>query len=366
MPKTIKYYMIDDYSDDSLGADLNYEGVANNEEAKKRIFQFTSLLHNPINKKLYCGLTNFSSDIFYEFDVQNKTFKSLNYKDRFAARSRFDIKIHRSLEFDAEENCIYAISSGLHAPKDYNNAPGSHLFKYDCSSDSYEDLGMPLEHEYTQTITLDKARGLIYGFTLDYFSFYVYDLKKRQTIFHCRPESITHVSAIDDSGCIWSTWHRKDHKLFKYDPAENKCTYFEHGFPEKANSLMYPGAGPIDRMINIGDGYLYVALETGSLYRIDPKTAQVEFLGKGAPIPRLPGLTPGIKEDTLLCVTGDLDTTLLMEYHLKQRTFTTICEIVGEDRKCFRPHDIAVIDNVVYVAETDNPKGVCCLWEITL
>lgn len=30
---------------------------------------------------------------------------------------------------------------------------------------------------------------------------------------------------------------------------------------------MYPGTGPIDCMLNGGDGYLYVALETGSVTR---------------------------------------------------------------------------------------------------
>ena len=207
---------------------------------------------------------------------------------------------------------------------------------------------------------------MVYGFTLDHFSFYAYDLQKRRTVFHTRPESITHVSAIDDDGCIWSTWDRNRHYLFKYDPAQNRCIYFDHGFPEEARSLMYAGAGPIDRMLNIGDGCLYVALETGSLYRIHPQTAAVEFLGKGAPIPRLPGLIQGVEPDTLLCVTGDLSTTLLMEYHLKKRTFTTLCAVRTEDRSCFRPHDVAVIGRTVYIAETDNPMGACGLWEVEL
>ncbi|MCD6364679.1 MAG: hypothetical protein J7M14_02265 [Planctomycetes bacterium] len=362
----IKYYLIDDYQDDSLSADMTAENVRNNPEAKKRLYAFTSLLLNPADNQLYCGVTNFNNDIFQRFDPKTKEFTSLDYRNRFAPSTDFDVKIHRSLELDAQENCIYSISSALHRPNEYLDAPGSHLFRYHCATDEYEDLGRPLEHEYTQTITYDKQRQLIYGFTLEYFSFYVYSLAERKTIFHTRPASITHVSAIDDSGCIWSTWDRQKHNLFKYDPAAGKCTYFEHGFPGGGHSYMYPGAGPIDRMINIGDGFLYVALDTGALFRLTPETAEVEFLGQGSAATRLPGLIKGIKDDTLLCVTGDNYGTILMEYNMRTRGFATLARIEADERVCFRPHDIAILGTTVYIAETDNPKGACGLWEVEL
>ena len=130
--------------------------------------------------------------------------------------------------------------------------------------------------------------------------------------------------------------------------------------------MMYAGAGPIDRMINIGDGLLYTALDTGSLYTLDPETAEVGFLGKGAPNPRLPGLIKGIREGTLLCVTGDRHKTMLIEYNIKKRNFTTLAEVKADGARCFRPHDIAVVGNAVYIAETDNPRGGCSLWEVEM
>jgi hypothetical protein len=361
----INAYAIDDFAA-SLRPDMTAADMRGDPELRKRMYQFTSLLYNPANKKLYCGVTNFASDIFHEFDPAKKKFRSLGYPKRFKPATKFDIKIHRSLELDKATKSIISISSGLHATNEYLEAPGSHLFRYYWETDSYEDLGMPVANEYTQTITFDPKRQIVYGFTLEYFSFYAFDLRTRRTIFHTRPQSITHVSAVDDNGCIWSTWDRQNHWLFKYDPAKNACTYFRHGFPEKPTSLMYAGAGPIDRMINIGDGYLYIALETGSLYKLDPDTAKVEFLGRGAPITRLPGIIEGIAKDTLLCVTGDLNVTYLMEYHLKKRSFTTLCEVRSKKSQCFRPHDIAVVGRKVYIAETDNPKGGCWLWEVEL
>ncbi|MFH0940183.1 MAG: hypothetical protein V1899_13025 [Planctomycetota bacterium] len=361
----INAYAIDDFSAD-LRSDMTVDDMRNNPELLKRVYQFTSLLYNQADKKLYCGVTNFDSDIFHTFDPVKKKFRSLGYQKRFKPATQFDIKIHRSLELDKATKSIISISSGLHDPSEYLDAPGSHLFRYCWETDTYEDLGRPIDHEYTQTITFDPSRQMVYGFTLTYFSFYAFDLRTRRTIFHTRPQSITHVSAVDDSGCIWSTWHHIKHWLFKYNPATNACTYFKYGFPEKPTSLMYAGAGPIDRMINIGDGFLYIALETGSLYKLDPGTAQVEFLGRGAPITRLPGLIKGIDKDTLLCVTGDLNVTYLMEYHLKKRSFTTLCEVKNKKSQCFRPHDIAVVGSTIYIAETDNPKGGCRLWEVEM
>ena len=104
MVKSIKYYMIDEYVDDKVGSDITTDDIKGNEEARKRIYQFTSLLFNPLNNKLYCGVTNFDSDILHEFNIETKQFTSLNYRDRFKPRTKYDIKIHRSLEFDQEQN----------------------------------------------------------------------------------------------------------------------------------------------------------------------------------------------------------------------------------------------------------------------
>ena len=55
-------------------------------------------------------------------------------------------------------------------------------------------------------------------------------------------------------------------------------------------NIMYPGAGPIDTMINGRDGYLYIGTCGGTLVRLDPRTAQADYLGRPAPTRRMPGL----------------------------------------------------------------------------
>ena len=64
-------YLIDDYRH-PLGPDATSETIRNHPEARRRIFQFTSLLYNPKVGKLYCGVTNFDSDILHLFDPQTK------------------------------------------------------------------------------------------------------------------------------------------------------------------------------------------------------------------------------------------------------------------------------------------------------
>lgn len=360
----ITSYSINNYKTTNLRPDLTVEDIKRNPEWKDNLFAFVSLLYNPGDELLYCGMTHFGGDILYTFDPRTKKFRSLGYPARFAKASEYDVKIHRSLELDVDQGVIYGIASGLHSTKDYMKVPGAHLFAYRCASGKFEDLGCPVPHEYTQTIVYDPRRKIIYGFTLEYFSFYAYSLNERRTLYHSRPNSIPHIAAIDDDGCVWSTWDRTNHYLFKYDPGKNDCEYFTTRFPETCGNLMYPGAGPIDRMLNIGDGFLYAALDTGSLYRLNPKSCALEFLGRPTPRPRLPGLTLGFRPQTLVGATGDNFETVLFEYDLAAKRFAGHSVVRNEREACFRPHDIAVVGDTAYIAETDNPLGGCSLWEV--
>ncbi|KKN02285.1 hypothetical protein LCGC14_1119310, partial [marine sediment metagenome] len=41
--------------------------------------------------------------------------------------------------------------------------------------------------------------------------------------------SISHISALDDGGCFWSTWNRRTHYLYKHDPRTGEVAFFDHG-----------------------------------------------------------------------------------------------------------------------------------------
>jgi hypothetical protein len=305
-------------------------------------------------------MTHMGNRILWCFDPADQSFEDLDYP-RIA--DEFDIKIHRSLEYDRARDVFYGVSAGLHGENRYLEAPGSAIFQLEPAARKLEPLGIPLEHEYTQTIQFDSVRRLLYGFTYHTFSFYVYDVDRRETIFHALPGSISHISAIDDDGCIWSTWGRDKHYLYKYDPTINDIVWTKKRFPEGGDSYMYPGAGPIDCMLNGGDGYLYVALETGSLVRLDPKRVACEYLGRPSPHRRMPALIVG--DDGLFYGTcGDDWNVYIYTYDRKTNSFRTLVRLEADGVCCYRPHDIAIMGNSIFVGETDNPKRSGYLWQV--
>ena len=341
--------------------DIDAAAMADGPDALKRdLFSFTTLRAHH-DGTLYVGTTNFANRILWHFDPSNGAFSDLRYQD---IAEPWDIKIHRSLEWDPIKDVLYGVSSGLHCEDEYFAAPGAAIFAFSPNTGAIEPLGIPLPHEYTQTITLDSERRLLYGFTYHTFAFYVYDVDARRTVYHAQPGSISHISAIDDQGCIWSTWGRNRHFLFKYDPALTDIVWTRKKFPEGGHSYMYAGAGPIDCMLNGGDGWLYVALETGSLVRLDPRTVSFEYLGRPSPAPRMPALVLG--EDGLLYGTcGDDWNVSVFRYDRRTRGFDIIARVAAADGEtCFRPHDLALLGDSIFVGETDNPKRSGYLWEV--
>ena len=341
--------------------DADAETFRKNPQIAEHVYSLTTLYPHS-DGQLYIGASNMNGNILWRFDPDHKSFEDLEYS---VLATPYDVKIHRSLVYDVKKDCFYGVSSGLHLENEYNDAPGASIFQYDINDRQYHSLGIPLPHEYTQTIAFDCQRRLIYGFTYHTFAFYVFDVDKRETIYNALPGSISHISAIDDAGCIWSTWGRNTHYLFKYDPNSNRIVWSRNKFPEGGQSYMYPGAGPIDCMVNGSDGYLYVALETGSLVRIDPDTCDIDYLGRPSPYPRIPAVIIG-QDGLLYGVCGDDWQVKVFTFDRKTHGFEIIGDIACDKERCFRPHDMAILGNKIYVGETDNPNRCGFLWECHL
>jgi hypothetical protein len=246
-------------------------------------------------------------------------------------------------------------------------APGGALFKIPPGADRPVKMGIPVDHDYIQTITLDDVRGLVYGQTYPVFCFFVHDLAKDETTDFGFVGSITHISALDDDGCFWGTWDVVNHYLYKYDPSSGEITWFKHSVPgaREDSNRMYPGAGPVDCMINGGDGYIYIGTCGGSLCRLDPKTADVRYLGKPAPTARMPGLVVW-KDSLLLGSAGDEEGGTVFAYDRETGAFLDLGSIVDSETglKLYRVHDLRVVgENTAYVAETDVPGRSGYLWE---
>ncbi len=358
MIKRVTHHLLRDIK----GRGLSEEQHAHSQEFRDHYIAFTCLLANPNDGLLYCGVTAFNNDILHVFDPEGKRFRSLGYP---AVAEPFEVKVHRSLEL-ASDGTIYGATACLHGLDRRQEAPGGALFRYHPGG-SIEKLAIPVRHDYIQTITLDDRRGLIYGQTYPVFSFFVHHLGSGDTDDFGYLGSITHLSALDDDGGLWGTWDPVHHHLWRYDPARGEIVYFQHGLPEGASmaNIMYPGAGPVDCMLNGGDGLIYIGTTGGTLVRLNPRTAEVRYLGKPFASRRMPGLKVW-RDGLLLGVVGDSELSSLFTYDRETGRFTDLGPIVDSESglPLYRTHDLAVLDDRrVFVAETDVPSRSGYLWE---
>jgi outer membrane protein assembly factor BamB len=347
---------------EDLGADEYGRTVSDQDLLRNRV-AFTSLLYQPADELLYCGITAYDADIFYTFDPDTSSFTSLGWQE---VGEQFDVKIHRSL-CAAPDGKIYGATAGLHDITRRLEAPGGKVFSYDPATGDYEILCTPSPPDYVQTITLDPERRLIYGFTYPVFKLFKYDLDADQVTDFDYIGSITHLSALDDEGKLWGTWHPRSHNLFCYDPDGDEITWFQHSVPNarEGSDIMYPGAGPVDCMINGGDGFIYIGTTLGALVRLDPKTAKVDYLGKPFPEQRMPGLCIG--EDGLIYgCGGDGGAGQLFTYDRESGAFHLLGPVTDGSDACYRTHDLALVGDRIFVAETDNPQRSGWLWECAL
>lgn len=362
--KQVRYHILRDYRA-HVGSDLSVADPKMKAEQFANSIAFVCLLWHPQEQRLYCGLTAYNGDVLAKFDPAAQRFEPLDYR---LIAEPFEVKVHRSLEL-AADGTIYGATSCLYSLDQRLQAPGGSLFKLRPGERVPTKLAVPVKHDYIQTISLDDKRGLIYGLTYPVFKFFAYHLDTGAVDDFDYVGSITHISAIDDSGCFWSTWDSNNHFLFKYDPATRQITWFRHGLPNgraEAN-MMYPGAGPVDCMINGRDGFLYIGTTGGSLCRLDPKTAEVTYLGKPSPTTRMPGLA--LWHDSLLLgCCGDNEGGCLFAYDRDSGTFHTLGPIRAADTgTLFRVHDLCLAGrNRAFVAETDVPTRSGYLWECEL
>lgn len=324
---------------------------------------FVSLLTHP-DGNLYCGCTAYNHDIFCRWDPRAEKFTSLRYQDQ---AEEFEVKIHRSLEL-ASDGTVYGATAALYTLDKRHKAPGGSIFRFDPKTGKIEKLCIPVPRDYPQTLTLDESRKLLYGMTQPVFKFFVYHLDTGEVENYDYMGSITHISCLDDDGCFWGTWDSVRHYLFKYDPRTRQITYFNHGLPEGAKfaDIMYRGAGPCDCMINGRDGYIYIGTTGGTFCRLDPRTAEVKYLGRPHPTRRLPGLKL-LDERRILVCGGDSEGGFLAIYDRKTNGWEHLGELVDprSGLKLYRAHDLAVsLDKkTAYVAETDVPARSGYLWE---
>lgn len=366
----VSYHVYVDYWVKQRGGGSDEEIAAaagsNAEEIRRKRYSFVSSVYHPGRRKLYLGGTNTGGDILVEFDPRSGKFKSCGF-DKSGLLGPSDVKIHKGLHLDEASDRIYFGTATLSPLPKLIGKPGGMLAYYDIRKGTFHKIGRPLEGEFFQSTCWDLERGLAYIFT-DRCSFAAYDLRRKRLLCREAMESIPHSSCLDDEGGVWGTFGAGRHSLFRYNGARRRFEFPECSLPNAAAAanIQYPGAGPIDGMINGGDGFLYIGTALGELCRLDPRRRQVEYLGKPFAARRLPGLAVG--NDGQLYVSGGYrPTSRLAQYDRSTGTFKDLGAINHPDGRWMEyVHEIAVVDKTVYAMETDNMIRNGYLWACEL
>ena len=362
----VKAHILKDISEPITvpAATLGWRDFTSHPDWRENLVATTSLLWHPERERLVVGMTSFQTDLMYEFDPATSEFHCLDF---MAVSEPFEIKIHRSLALDSEGR-VYGATACLHREDQRHEGPGGRIFRYDFDAGTYEFLGIPVPHDYIQTITLDEERGVIYGLTYPVFNFFAYDYNRRETIYGHYVGSISHLMALDEDGGCWSTWSPRTHNLYRYDPEKNTIEFYHHGLPGQGAGagLMYPGAGPVDMMLNGDDGYIYIGVANGDLVCLDPRTAETTYVGRPSPETRLPALEVG-PDGRLWGICGFLGRCRLFAYDREKRTFQDYGHIADTEtgEPIYIAHDMAFApDGTLFVGETDTTERASYLWEL--
>jgi hypothetical protein len=361
------YHVLTDYRTDLSSRrrsldDTFVKATERDEDLRTKRRWFTSLCWDPDSKRLYCGQTHRMGNVLHAFDPESGEFENLGFEE---VAEDNDMKIHRGLWLDEEQKSLYFGMASLSDIPALLDAPGGRLVRYDIERRSFETIGIPMQGNYIQATVYDPVRRMMYAFLEPSKSFAAWSLEEGRLVrAHC-VSSILHVSDVDDEGGVWGTASGR-HVFFRYDPAENAFAFPEGCVlpsAQKASGILYGGAGPVDCLINGGDGYMYVTTGLGELYRLDPKSGALDYIGRPLPYLRAPAVRVG-GDGMLYGVGGDQGMTFIFRCDRESGRLEVLGHVAAEDgTACFRPHDMALVGATAYVAETDSPGRSGYLWE---
>ena len=111
----------------------------------------------------------------------------------------------------------------------------------------------------------------------------------------------------------------------------------------------------------------FIGHESGEIYSLDYQSGEVTYLCKPLRGHRIPGMD--VRPDGMIVGVGGNDRDC-MGFAVDPSTGKS--EMLGEltdtqaDVSCFRTHDCCLVDDVLYVGETDTPERSCYLWKCEL
>ncbi|NCO32648.1 MAG: hypothetical protein AUJ92_02515 [Armatimonadetes bacterium CG2_30_59_28] len=339
---------------------------------------FDGVVYHAGTDRVYCGITSFAADIFQLFDRRENRFVDLGFS---RVADPYDAKFHRSMELTRDGSTLYTATALLHDVDRYWDAPGGGIFRHNIATGQTDKLGIPLPHNYIQSIALDEERGVIYSMHLTPERLSVFDLET------CKSRDLGPIGSglamaqgenivLDDDGCVWCGWGLTrawqsnpggdSFRLCKFDPAKGRIEYLEIGLPRRDGGY---GFAKVEGLFNLGTGCLHASGDNGSLYRIDTATGQAAYIGTPIPDRRSRLASLALNTDGFAYgITGRDGQCQLLRFDPKTETFDVGDSIVEEDgNSMWQCHDVTITpDGVLYAGENDNPHRSGYLWEVDL
>jgi len=355
-----------------------YEDMLADEAWRRGWISFDCACYEPDEDRVYLGITSFANDIFRAYDRARDKFIDLDYA---SVAHPFDAKFHRSME-KGPDGSLYCAIALLHCVDRFNDAPGGAIVRYEPRTGAITKLCIPLPHVYIQSIALDPRRRLIHAACFAPEKLVTFNLATGQVTDHgligtgiggmCQGENL----CLDDHGNCWSNWQLtrawQNHpgvdcqRLCRIVPDENRIHFHQAGLPHPHK----PGATvKAEAFFNLGDGYMYASGANGSLFRIDPDTAQSEYLF--TPIADRPSRLTSLvlaSDGLAYGVTGRGGDCRLLRFDFRNSRYELVGDpIRSQDNDAlWQCHHLVVTpDNTLYVCENDVPDRSGYLWELT-
>ncbi len=209
--------------------------------------------------------------------------------------------VHRAAVVAANGDVYIGGSIGIdNDGQGYNGYAGGHLLRYtpgdreeqkpiridvECA---VEDLGIALPGDGIYTLTIDRERNVIYGLTYPTARLFSYSIADRKFVVHGgvveRPipgekfekdRNIGRALALDADGRVYGSGDQG--ALFRFIPETRRIEWLHRTAPS------VPGREPYNRIdcwAGEAHDYLYGGTSDGYLFRLDPKSLELENLGK--------------------------------------------------------------------------------------